>query len=248
MRFKKKNGRHKLELHVHTRYSHDSMLSLPVLYWLCRIRGIDQIAITDHNTIDGAMAFKKYCKEHGSKIQVIIGEEIMTDSGEVIGLFLNENISGNLTVEDTAREIRKQGGLLYIPHPYDKKREKTVLKEHGLQKILGSVTCIESHNGRNIDPSFSKEQSRIAEKYRLQKTVGSDAHTGIEIGRNYLEHDMHDVESPEKFIKALSGSCLHQKQCIKLSHTMTKFVRVIKMPRKRMLAYMKEKFMKRIKM
>lgn len=248
MSFKRRNGRHKLELHVHTRYSHDSMLSLPVLYWLCRIHGIDQIAITDHNTIDGAIAFKEYCKERGGKIQVIIGEEIMTDSGEVIGLFLNENISGDLMVEDTVQAIRKQGGLLYIPHPYDKKREKTVLKEHSLQKILGSVICIESHNGRNIDPSFSKEQSRIAEKYQLQKTIGSDAHTGIEIGRNYLEHDIHNVENPEKFIEALSKSCLYSKPCIKLSHSVTKFVRIMKMPRKKRLKCMKEKFMKGIKM
>lgn len=83
----------KLEMHVHTKYSKDSLLPFWVLYLKCRICGIDYIAITEHNNIDGAKEFERYCERYGSKISVIIGEEIFTSEGEIIGLFLREELN-----------------------------------------------------------------------------------------------------------------------------------------------------------
>ena len=137
----------KVEFHVHTKYSHDSMLPLWLLYLKCRLKKIDYIAITEHNNIIGALKFKKFCKKRGSQVKVIVGEEIMTSGGEIIGLFLCKKIQAGMTPEDTISEIRKQKGVVYIPHPYDEKRHKTVLKEEYIKANILNIDCIECHNG-----------------------------------------------------------------------------------------------------
>ncbi|MCM1523207.1 MAG: hypothetical protein NC120_02005 [Ruminococcus sp.] len=124
----------KTELHVHTRYSHDSILCISLIGLMCRLRHIDCVAVCDHNTAAGGIAAKKILPRFG--VKVIAGEEIFTDSGEIIGLFLKRDIPAGLSAEDTVREIKKQGGLVYIPHPYDEKRYKTVLKKRGSYEHL----------------------------------------------------------------------------------------------------------------
>ena len=124
----------KLETHIHTRYSHDSILCFGLLYIKLRLKGIDCVAITEHNNIDGGIEFKKYCDKRNSKISVIVGEEIMTDEGEVIGLFLSENIPSGLSADETIARIKNQKGLVYIPHPFDEKRNKTVLKTSVIER------------------------------------------------------------------------------------------------------------------
>ena len=133
----------KTELHIHTRYSHDSLLCLNLLGVMCKIKKIDCIAICDHNTILGGLMAKKILSRYG--IQVIVGEEIFTDSGEIIGLFLNSNISAGLTANKTVSEIKAQGGIVYIPHPYDEKRYRTVLKLKVLKQISNQIDLIEIH-------------------------------------------------------------------------------------------------------
>ena len=116
-------------MHIHTKYSHDSLLCFIPLYIKLKICKIDCVAVTEHNNILGALKFKEFCKKNNLNISVIVGEEIMTESGEIIGLFLSRNIPKGLSAEDTIRQIREQDGIVYIPHPYDEKRNKTVLDE-----------------------------------------------------------------------------------------------------------------------
>lgn len=217
---------HRMQLHVHTKYSHDSILSFFLLYMKCLLSKIDYIAITEHNNIDGAIAFKNYCKKRGDKVHVIIGEEIMTTEGEIIGLFLNKSIPKGLSPKETINEIKKQNGIIYIPHPYDEKRKKTVLKEIYIKKFRDSIDYIECHNGRNVSLDFSIRQSKIAEKYNLEKIIGSDAHTVFEIGRNIIETPM-KPNTPELFKIAIENSNFFPNKCLKFCHQLTKIAKGI---------------------
>lgn len=219
----------KVELHVHTRYSKDSALPLWLIYFVCRLKRIDVIAITDHNTIQGAKAFAYFCGKRGDYVSVIIGEEIMTCEGEIIGLYLDDPIPRGLSAEDTVGRILQQGGVVYVPHPYDVKRSKTVLKESALARIANKVDCIECHNGRNISEYYSNEQQAISEKYHLSQVVGSDAHTCFELGRNYMLLEAEDLSKPERFKEALPSALMHKKPCLQFSHQITKAVRILKM-------------------
>lgn len=217
----------KIQLHIHTKYSHDSILPFWLVYWRCIFTGINYVAITEHNNISGAVAFSEYCKRRGNKIHVIIGEEIMTTGGEIIGLYLNKEIPCGLTPSETVQKIKEQNGLVYIPHPYDLKRIKTVLKEQYIEELKGLIDCIEVHNGRNIDPVYDKYQNLIAERYHLKKVIGSDAHTSIEIGKNYIISDI-EPSSPEEFLALLEMNESYDHSCISIAHKITILARIVK--------------------
>ena len=218
----------RMETHCHTRYSKDSLLLHSLLYMKCRLCPIDAIAICEHNNIQGALKFKEYCSKRKNKVFVIVGEEIMTSSGEVIGLYLNEEIPAGLSCDETIDRIKSQGGVVYVPHPYDEKRAKTVLSEDCIRLNSYRIDCIECYNGRNVEEKYSVMQERIANKYGLVKVIGSDAHTLMEIGRNYMEVD--SIPSNSSEFKSVIKSCtFHTKPCIKFSHKVTKFAKLIKM-------------------
>ena len=217
----------KLELHVHTKYSHDSIMPFWLLYLKCAFFNISYIAITEHNNIKGALAFSDYCKKRGDKLKVIIGEEIMTTQGEIIGLFLKKEIKAGLTPDETIEEILKQKGIVYVPHPYDLKRYKTVLDEQVIKANKDKIHCIEIHNGRNISKEYDVKQKEIADKYAILPVIGSDAHTIFEIGRNYIQISK-IPDTPTNFLEALRNAEFKSKECLKFCHTLTKFARVIK--------------------
>lgn len=221
----------KTELHIHTRYSHDSLLCLNLLAVMCKIKKIDCIAICDHNTISGGLKAKKTLSRYG--IQVIVGEEIFTDSGEIIGLFLNRNIPAGLTANKTVSEIRSQNGLVYIPHPYDSKRHRTVLNLEVLKEIANQIDFIEIHNGRNISIEFSLKQTEVAKKYTNSKETirvcGSDAHIFFEIGRDFLISDNYNPDCADDFKEKMKSAKIYSVPCCRFSHKITRLVRVIKL-------------------
>lgn len=221
----------RLETHCHTRYSKDSLLLHSLLYMKCRLCHIDAIAICEHNNILGALKFKEYCSKRKNRVFVIVGEEIMTSSGEVIGLYLNEEIPAGLSCDETIDRIIDQGGVVYVPHPYDEKRSKTVLDEDCISKNAYRIDCIECYNGRNISLEYGKMQTLIANKYGLVKVVGSDAHTLMEIGRNYMEVDRVPLNG-EEFKSVIQNCTFHTKPCLKMSHKLTKVVKLIRMIKK----------------
>lgn len=217
-----------LELHIHTKFSHDSVMGFLCLYMKCRMCKIDWIAVTEHNNICGALRFKEFCERHGGKVKVIVGEEIMTESGEIIGLYLREQISPGLSVKETIELIKKQDGIVYVPHPYDEKRRKTVLLEREIELNKKNIDCIECHNGRNISKQYDAKQTEIADRYNITKVIGSDAHTVLEIGRNYMKIST-EPNDAQAFKNAIISAELHTKNCIKFCHTITKAARLIKL-------------------
>lgn len=203
-------------------------MSLRLLYLKCRLKKINYVAITEHNNIDGAFAFSRYCNKKKNKVKCVVGEEIMTESGEIIGLYLEEEIPAGLNAKETIQRIKAQNGIVYVPHPYDEKRSKTVLKEDVLAGFANQIDCIECYNGRNITPRFGEIQNEISERYGIKKIVGSDAHTLMEIGRNlvFLESS---IDDPDSFRVALDSAIFQTKKCISLVHFVTKISKALKM-------------------
>lgn len=214
---------YKTEFHVHTRISKDSTLSYWLLLLMLKIKKINTVAITDHNEVKGALKYKEKFKKHG--IEIIVGEEIFTNKGEIIGLGLKEKIEPNLSPAETIKQIKKQKGIVYVPHPYDEKRYKTVLVEEEIKKHKDKIDFIEVHNGRNISSKYDEKQNEIAEKYNLTKIVGSDAHTFFELGRNYIITE--NKITIDNLKAEYRNVDFREKKCINLAHKWTRIARII---------------------
>jgi predicted metal-dependent phosphoesterase TrpH len=172
----------KVDLHVHTASSPDCLTSSEdVVLWAQR-RQLGALAITDHNSIAGALAVREI-----SPIPIIIGEEIRTRRGEIVGLFLNEEIPPGLTPHETVKRIHQQGGLVYIPHPFDRARQGSALGFGALMEIIEFIDIIEVLNARVTFPPDNACAARLAECYDLGRGAGSDAHLGSEVARAFVE-------------------------------------------------------------
>jgi predicted metal-dependent phosphoesterase TrpH/glycosyltransferase involved in cell wall biosynthesis len=185
-----------VDLHMHTDHSYDCATPVEVLLAEARARGLGAIAITDHNEISGALEAR--AKADG--IKVIVAEEVKTaDQGEVIGLFIEEKIPRGLSLEETIAEIKRQGGLVYVPHPFD--RLHSVPDYEHLLRVLDEVDAIEVFNPRVAISEFNDEAVRFAAKYRIPAGAGSDAHVPQGLGSVRIR--MHDFDGPEEFLQAL---------------------------------------------
>jgi predicted metal-dependent phosphoesterase TrpH len=185
-----------VDLHMHTDHSYDCATPVEVLLAEARARGLGAIAITDHNEISGAHEAR--AKADG--IKVIVAEEIKTaEQGEVIGLFIEEKIPRGLTLEETIAEIKRQGGLVYVPHPFD--RLHSVPDYEHLLPVLDDVDAIEVFNPRVAISEFNDEAVRFAAKYRIPAGAGSDAHVPQGLGSVRIR--MRDFEGPDEFLQAL---------------------------------------------
>ncbi len=187
-----------VELHSHTLWSKDCVVDFDAILRLCERRGIDQIAITDHNTADGALALQKRAPD-----QIIVGEEIMTDRGEILGYFMHESIPAGLTPDETIRRLRAQGAAISVSHPFDRLR-KGAWHEEDLLKIIDQVDAIEVFNARCMFAEDNVKAAVFAEKHNLIGTVGSDAHSRIEYGRAMVQ--MQPFEGASDFVLALRAA------------------------------------------
>jgi len=169
------------DLHVHTCYSPDSLTSLESVIEIARQRGLDKVAITDHNRLQGALRLRELAPE-----LVIVGEEIRTTEGELLCFFLTEEVRGGLSPEETIARVRDQGAILGIPHPMDQIRRET-LERTSLTRIRGQLDCVEVFNARCILPAYNRRVAAWAAELGLPGTAGSDAHHAAEIGRAYVE-------------------------------------------------------------
>ena len=218
------------EFHMHTRASHDSLMGRYALLAMCRFRHIDCVAITDHNEIKGAIKLKPWLEARG--LSVIVGEEVFTSEGEIIGLWLTERIERGLTPEETVRRIKAQGGSVYVPHPYDEKRYRTVLKREALLRIAEDVDCIEVHNGRNVEVRYDHEQELAFKEASvvnpsIRRVIGCDAHCIFEVGRNIVITDGPVIR--DNFPACLNGAVFEGKSCHPLAHCTTRVVRFFKL-------------------
>ena len=196
----------KADLHLHTKYSCDSYAEPEDIVKTCQKHGINCLAVTDHGQIAGALAVAKI-----APFKVIIGEEVLTPDGEIIGLFLQQKIPSPCSALEAVAEIKKQGGLVVIPHPFDGMR-KTALKKDILKKLVDSnlVDAIEIVNGRVIYVKHNHVAQQYAEKYNLFKTAGSDAHRIDEIGNTFVE--LPDFETPQQFLQSLNQATIVNKR------------------------------------
>jgi glycosyltransferase involved in cell wall biosynthesis len=193
-----------VDLHMHTDHSPDCATPVEVLLATARAEGLGAIAVTDHNEVSGALeAVRK-----ASGVKVIVGEEVKTATqGEVIGLFLHEKIPRGLTLEQTVAEIRRQGGLVYVPHPFD--RLHSVPDYGHMLAILDEIDAIEVFNPRVAISSFNEEAVRFAAKYRLIAGAGSDAHVAAGLGSVRVR--MRDFDGPEEFLESLRDAEIQTK-------------------------------------
>lgn len=187
-----------VDLHMHTDHSGDCETPVEVLLATAREQGLGAIAVTDHNEISGALEAREKAKAAG--VKVIVGEEIKTaEQGEVIGLFLEEKIPRGLTMAETVAEIKRQGGLVYVPHPFD--RMHAVPDYEHLLGILDEVDAIEVFNPRVAIGAFNEEAVRFAAKYRIVAGAGSDSHVAQGLGSVRIR--MRDFDGPQEFLQSL---------------------------------------------
>ncbi len=196
-----------VDLHMHTDHSTDCATPVEVLLQTARDRGLGAIAITDHNELSGALEARRIAAEMGD-IKVIVGAEVKTgEQGEVIGLFLEEKIPKGLTMAETIAEIRRQGGLVYVPHPFD--RFHSVPDYEHLMDIIEEVDILEVFNPRVAVTAFNEEAERFARKYRIVPGAGSDSHVAQGLGSVRVR--IHDFDGPAEFLEAMRDADITRK-------------------------------------
>ncbi|MGA9285302.1 MAG: PHP domain-containing protein [Solirubrobacteraceae bacterium] len=187
-----------VDLHMHTDHSGDCETPVEVLLATAKEVGLGAIAVTDHNEISGALEAREKAKAAG--VKVIVGEEVKTaEQGEVIGLFIEEKIPRGLTMAETVAEIKRQGGLVYVPHPFD--RMHAVPDYEHLPEILDDIDAIEVFNPRVAIGAFNEEAVRFAAKYRIVAGAGSDSHVAQGLGSVRIR--MRDFDGPQEFLQSL---------------------------------------------
>jgi predicted metal-dependent phosphoesterase TrpH len=191
-----------VDLHMHTDHSPDCATPVEVLLATAQAQGLGAIAVTDHNEISGALEARAQARGSSAHppVKVIVAEEVKTaGQGEVIGLFIEEKIPRGLSLEETVAEIRRQGGLVYVPHPFD--RMHSVPDYEHLLKILDEVDAIEVFNPRVAIGAFNEEAARFAAKYRIVAGAGSDSHVAQGLGSVRVR--MRDFNGPGEFLQSL---------------------------------------------
>jgi predicted metal-dependent phosphoesterase TrpH len=196
-----------VDLHMHTDHSPDCATPVEVLLSTARDRGLGAIAITDHNVVSGALEARRIAAQMGG-IKVIVAEEVKTaEQGEVIGLFLEEKIPRGMTMAETIAEIRRQGGLVYVPHPFD--RFHSVPDYEHLIEIVEEVDILEVFNPRVALTAFNEEAERFASKYRIVPGAGSDSHVAQGLGSVRVR--IHDFDGPAEFLEAMRDADITRK-------------------------------------
>ena len=170
----------RIDFHCHTVCSKDSLTVLPALLKACQRKGIDKVVITDHNTIQGALEAQKL--DPG---QVIVGEEIKTQQGELLAAFVQEEVPRGLPALEAIRRLREQGAFISVSHPFDRLRNGH-WELPDLEEIASLVDAIEVFNARCMQAEFNRQASDFARHHGLAGTAGSDAHAAFEIGTAHL--------------------------------------------------------------
>jgi predicted metal-dependent phosphoesterase TrpH len=197
-----------VDLHMHTDHSGDCATPVEVLLQTARDRGLGAIAITDHNEVSGALEARRIAEGMMDDLKVIVAEEVKTaEQGEVIGLFLEEKIPKGLTMAETIAAIREQGGLVYVPHPFD--RFHSVPDYEHLLDIVEEVDILEVFNPRVAVTAFNEEAERFARKYRIVPGAGSDSHVAQGLGSVRVR--IHDFDGPAEFLEAMRDADITRK-------------------------------------
>ena len=204
----------RVDLHNHTHYSPDSILSPKQFVGEARRRGLDVVAVTDHNTIRGALAVREL-----ADFPVIVGEEVRSKDGEILGLFLSDEIPKGLSARDTIARIKNQGGIVGVPHPFDSLR--SALREDALLAYIDQIDFIEGLNARMVFSSHNDKAREFAKDRGLPASAGSDAHSPWEVGRVWVE--MPSFEGAADFVAALRQGRLIGRLSTPLVHLISRY-------------------------
>jgi predicted metal-dependent phosphoesterase TrpH len=186
------------DLHLHTSWSHDCSIDVDELLDHAEAQGLGAIAVTDHNVLGGALEAVERARDR--RLVVIPGEEVKTaDEGEVIGLFLREEIPRGMSFGETIAAIRAQGGLVYVPHPFD--RLHAIPPPETLHRHLAEIDVLEVYNARLLFEAYNDEALRFARKYNLTPGAGSDAHVLAGVGTGAVR--LRRFSGPEEFLVSL---------------------------------------------
>ncbi len=195
------------DLHMHTDHSPDSATPAELLLVTAKEQGLGAIAITDHNEISGALEAREIAERIGG-IKVILAEEVKTaHQGEVIGLFLTERIERGMSMAETIAEIRRQGGLVYVPHPFD--RLHSVPDYEHLLEIVHEIDILEVFNPRVAFSAFNEEAVRFARKYSIVPGAGSDSHVAQGLGSVKIR--LRDFDGPQEFLESMRDADIVRK-------------------------------------
>jgi predicted metal-dependent phosphoesterase TrpH len=212
------------DFHVHTRTSRDSLMTEDRLIRLALDRGLTHVAVTNHNNVEGAIAVRDRVKEQGleDRLHVVLGEEVSTSDGEVVGLFLTTTIAPGSSAEETADEIHAQGGLVSIPHPYDPFR-RSHIREAPLLRLAdaGKIDAIEVFNSRVTLSRHNLQAAELAERYGIPGIACSDAHSGLEVAMSF--NALPAFDSAEELRAALRENEWHGTRSTKLIHATTRW-------------------------
>jgi predicted metal-dependent phosphoesterase TrpH len=204
----------RVDLHNHTHYSPDSILTPKEFVREVRRRRLDVVAVTDHNTIRGALAVREL-----AEFPVIVGEEVRSADGEILGLFLSEDVPKDLSARETIARIKDQGGIVGVPHPFDSLR--SAVREDTLLSHIDRIDFIEGLNARMVFSSHNDKAREFAAERNLPVSAGSDAHSSWEVGRVWAE--MPPFEGPADFVLALRQGRLAGKLSTPLVHLISRY-------------------------
>jgi predicted metal-dependent phosphoesterase TrpH len=183
-------------MHTHCEYSPDSRTPVAVQALAIKAAGLDVVCATDHNTIEGALRLR----ERSDGFRVVIGEEISSRDGEIIGLFLEKAVPRDLSAEETIARVHDQGGLVCVPHPYSHNRIYRI-KRDALERVWPTIDAIEVFNAREAMANDNRRALAFSVLHGIPAAVGSDAHRPWEIGRAYVE--IPDFSGRHDFIASL---------------------------------------------
>jgi hypothetical protein len=186
----------RVDLHLHSRYSHDSSTTLEALIERARECGLDRIALTDHNTAEGALKLATMAPE-----LTIVGEEAKTREGEIIGLFITRRVPPWLRPEDAMDLIHEMGGLTYVPHPLD--RNRSHYRSERIVELADRIDIIETYNPW-CEAAANRAAAGLAADLGKVAATGSDSHGVLEMGRSWMEMDPYD--SAADFLEKLRAA------------------------------------------
>lgn len=190
----------KIDLHTHTCASKDGILHPAEIIRIAKLKGLDRICITDHNTLDGALAAYRLDPDF-----VIVGEEILTEYGEILAFFVTEWVPPRLSPKETLKRLQDQGAVISVSHPFD--RHRSGWTEAMLKTMRPHLDAVEAFNARTFQREHNEQARAFALAHALPMTAGSDAHTAMELGAAYLE--MSPFTTAEEFRAALPQATIH---------------------------------------
>ncbi len=209
------DSRWTVELHCHTYHSADSLVLPQQLLATCRGRGVDRVAITDHNRLEGALEAASIDPD-----RVILGEEIMTTQGELLAFFVREEIPAGLTPEESIRRLRQQDAFISVSHPFDAARHGS-WELSNLERIIPLVDALEVFNARTLTEGPNRRAGALAEKASLLGTSGSDAHTYAELGRAAM--DLLPFEDADGLRLSLATARIRRRRSSPLVHMASRY-------------------------